>query len=346
MERFDHKIKRTRLRRGNHNELTGSAGEAGQRTTPVGRQGFTRGVSIRSSRAASLHNRAMKLIDTHCHLNDPNFSIPVEEAVRAARAAGVVQMVVPGMNMPTTKRAVELAAQFPGTLFAAVGLHPHNVYQRTPGLSDETLSELWSLAKQDGVVAVGEIGMDYHHYEPTDENRERQQQAFAAQLELSLEERLPAIVHGREAYADVLDVIRAYPGSTGVLHSFEAPYEVARAAFDLGWLISLTALVTYPNYDWLRDVVRQVPLELLMLETDSPYLPPQAIRNQTKERKNASTEEQVGGKVVGARGRNNQPQYVLEVAKVVAEVKGIELAEVARVTTETARELFRLPETT
>ncbi|MBI4032158.1 TatD family hydrolase [Candidatus Berkelbacteria bacterium] len=280
----------------------------------------------------------MELVDTHCHLNDPNLAFSVEEALANAQAAGVVQLVVPGMNGPTTRRAVELATAYPGRLFAAVGFHPHNVLQRSGGISAEAIAELRTLSTQPGVVAVGEIGIDYHHYDQT--TRDVQREAFAAQLEFAVELDLPAIVHGRDAYADVLDVIQAHPRSRGVLHSFDAPYEVARAALDAGWLISLTAIITYRDADRLREVVRKLPLDRLMVETDTPYLPPQSIRDASKDLQSAG--RAIGGKVIGARGRNNQPAYLPETARVLAELQGVDLETVAMTTTGTARSFFGL----
>ena len=268
----------------------------------------------------------MEFIDTHCHLSDEHLPLAAADAVARAKQAGVTQIIVPGTDLETSKQAV-LLANSDDAIYAAVGMHPHDVVK---AVFDP--SALRPLIDESRVVAVGEIGMDFHHYD-RDETLERQQSAFSAQLEFAIEAGLPAIVHGRKAYADVLDVMRAYPESLGVLHSFEADYETARAALDAGWLISLTALVTYLEYDWLRDVVRRLPLELLMLETDAPYLPPQSVRTGHAEAKRGAH---------GARGQSNEPKYVVEVAKVLAGLKGVSLEEVAAVTTETARNFFHL----
>lgn len=195
------------------------------------------------------------------------------------------------------------------------------------------------------VVGVGEVGIDYHHH-TREETGKVQREAFAAQLELGLEHDLPIIVHGRKAYDDVLDVIRAHPGSRGLLHSFEASYEVAKRALDLGWIISFTALVTYPGNEYLLDVAKQLPLDRITVETDAPYLPPQSIRLRTKERMNERTEEQLtqtNHPIVGKRGVNNQPAYMVETAQKLAAARGISLDELAAATTQTARALFGLP---
>ena len=264
----------------------------------------------------------MEFIDTHCHLNDEQLQVPVADAIGNAAAAGVVQFIVPGTDLENSKQAVLLANTY-DNVYAAVGIHPHD----TVGVEFDP-TPLRPLIDESRVVAVGEIGMDFHHH---DENtRDRQQTAFVAQLEFAVEAGLPVIVHGRDAYADILDVIRAYPESLGVLHSFEADYATAKQVLDAGWLISFTALLTYPQYDWLREVARKLPLELLMIETDAPYLPP-ILKNM-----------EPGAQSKGSRGRSNEPKYVVEVAKVLAELKGLSLEEVAELTTETARNFFRL----
>lgn len=271
----------------------------------------------------------MTLIDTHCHLNDSNLVIPADEAIRAATEAGVTRFVVPGTDLVNSRTALELAAAHPEVCFAAVGVHPHDaVAAPTP------LAELRTLAAAEGVVAIGEIGIDYHHH-TRDETGAMQREAFAAQLALAVELGLPAIVHGRNAYDDVLDVIHAHPGSRGVLHSFEAPYEVAAAALDLGWIVGFTALVTYRGNDALREVVAKLPDDAFVLETDTPYLPPRTVRDRAK------TEASTPG-VIGARGRNNQPAYLIETAQLVAQVRRTSLEAVALATTRTAAQFFSL----
>jgi len=304
------------------------------------------------------------LIDTHCHLNDSNLAVPVGEAIRSATEVGVTRFIVPGTDLATSHAALDLAVAHPGICFAAVGVHPHEVLAQTFDLVP-ALDELRSLvASTDAnsqlatanvqtkpklrttnyelpatVVAVGEIGIDYHHH-THEETGSVQREAFAAQLSLATEHGLPAIVHGRDAYEDVLDVIRAHPGSRGVLHSFEAPYEVAAAALDLGWVMGFTALVTYRGNDALREVVAKLPADAFMLETDTPYLPPQRVRDQTAKHPRPQKPQVVGSQPVGARGRNNQPAFLLETAQVIADVRRTALETVAAETTRTATRFF------
>lgn len=309
----------------------------------------------------------MELIDVHAHLFDANMPVSPAEAVAAGQAAGVVQMVVPGLDVATSREAIEIADQFPGVCFATVGVHPSEVLiegfdlettiaelknlvgqpdSSTPGTSDDASGAQNDMRKR--VVGIGEIGIDYYHYDRA-ETGKTQREAFAAQLSLAVEHDLPVIIHGRNAYDDVLDVIRAHPGSRGLLHSFEASYEVAKQALDLGWIISFTALVTYPGNEYLLDVVRKLPIDRISVETDAPYLPPQSVRERSHQ--SPVTSSQVvdsrftihDSPVIGKRGRNNQPAYMVETAQTLADARGISLEELATATTATARTLFGLP---
>lgn len=298
----------------------------------------------------------MELIDVHAHLFDANMPVTPAEAIRAAQEVGVGQFVVPAYSLATSRQAVELAEQFPGVCFATIGIHPHEVLIPAFDLNasvaalkdmlDSTTTSYDSRVTNyepgrpeshtSGLVprpvGIGEIGIDYHHH-TREETGKTQREAFAAQLALAVEHDLPIIVHGRKAYDDVLDVIRAHPGSRGLLHSFEADYDVAKQALDLGWVISFTALVTYPGNEYLLEVARKLPLDRITVETDAPYLPPQSIRKALP----------TAGAVIGKRGINNQPAYMIETAQKLADARGILLDELAEATTHTARTLFQLP---
>jgi TatD DNase family protein len=260
----------------------------------------------------------MQLIDTHVHLTDPKLPMMVAEAVERAKNVGVGQMVCPSVDLETSQQAVKLAQQFPNQVFAAVGVHPH--------YAGASFSEFEILAKDPGVVAIGEVGLDYHRL-----SREQvgvpQREMFVRFLDLAQRSNLPVIIHGRQAYDDILAVMKDFSSVPVVLHSFEADAEIARQALDRGWLISLTALITYPEYGWLREVVAQLPLDRLMVETDAPYLPPAAID---------ATER--------PRGLINEPANVVAIAERLSIIKDMSLNEVAEATTKTAREFFHLPE--
>lgn len=259
----------------------------------------------------------MQLIDTHVHLTDPKLPTSVSEALEQAKAAGVSQLVCPSVDLQTSKRAVALAEQFPSQVFATIGVHPH--------YAGSSFSEFEILAKEPGVVAIGEVGLDYHRL-TKEQVGVSQREMFVKFLDLAQRSNLPVIIHGRQAYDDVLAIMKDFSSVPVVLHSFEADSAIAHQALDRGWLISLTALITYPDYGWLRDVIAGLPLDRLMVETDAPYLPP--AQPQATER---------------PRGLTNTPANVVAIAQRLAAIKQISLEEVATTTTKTAQSFFCLP---
>lgn len=259
----------------------------------------------------------MQLIDTHVHLSDPKLPISVADAVGQANTAGVSQLVCPSVDLESSRRAVELAQQFPGQVFAAIGVHPH--------YAGASFSEFELLAKEPGVVAIGEVGLDYHRL-TKEQVGASQAEMFIKFLDLAQRLKLPAIIHGRQAYKDILAIMQDFSAVPVVLHSFEADAAIAKQALDRGWLISLTALITYPEYEWLRDVVADLPLDRLMVETDAPYLPPSAPTD-----------------LIRAKGLTNEPANVVAIAERLAVIKHISLDEVAEQTTKAAQDFFALP---
>jgi len=259
-----------------------------------------------------------EFVDTHAHLTDPKFPVAVQQAVAQSATAGITQIVCPSVDLPSSQAAVRLAAQFPTQVFAAIGVHPQ--------YAGASMSEFAQLATQPGVVAIGEVGLDYYR-QTREAVGESQRRAFSAFLDLATERSLPVIVHGRNAYDDILAVTQDFPSVRIVLHSFEADAAIAKQALDRGWCISLTALITYPDYGWLREVVAQLPLDRLMVETDAPYLPP-AQPSDT----------------VRPSGLTNLPTGVITVTERLAAIKQLPLDEVAAATTTTARQFFALPE--
>jgi TatD DNase family protein len=249
-------------------------------------------------------------VDTHCHLNLSHFDADGGEVVARALAAGVTQLIVPGTDMPSSRRAVALAEQYPA-VWAAVGVHPNDA----PGFGASDLAELRRLAAHPRVVAIGEIGLDsYWKTVPL----EQQQAVFVAQLQLAAELGKPVIVHDREAHAAVLEALRAHrPPAGGVLHAFSGDGAMAVAAVAEGYYLGVDGPLTYKNSHALRAIFATVPLERILLETDAPYLTPQPYR-----------------------GRRNEPAYVRYVAERLAEVRHLELEEVAQVTTANAARLL------
>jgi TatD DNase family protein len=248
--------------------------------------------------------------DTHCHLNLAHFDADVGEVVARALAAGVTQLIVPGADVPSSRRAVELAEQYPA-VWAAVGVHPNDA----PGFGAGDLAELRRLAAHPRVVAIGEIGLDlYWKTVPL----EQQQAVFVAQLQLAAELGKPVIVHDREAHAAVLEALQTHrPPAGGVLHAFSGDGAMAEAAVAEGFYLGVDGPLTYKNSHALRAIFAAAPLERILLETDAPYLTPQPHR-----------------------GRRNEPAYVRYVAERLAEIRHLELEAVAQVTTANAARLF------
>lgn len=247
------------------------------------------------------------LIDSHAHLTDKQFDADRGEVLERAWAAGIEAIVLIG--------APALAETDP-RLFVAVGIHPHDAHR----VGDDWCSRIKSMAQHPKVVAIGEIGIDFYYKELPHEDQFR---VFRQQIELAHELALPIIIHDREAHDDVWRIIQevGVPPRGGIFHCFSADVAFAQKAIAAGFLISVAGNVTYKKTEQLAEVVRTIPLEHLIVETDSPYLAP-----------------------VPHRGKRNEPAFVLHTAEKVAELKGISLDEVARCTTKNVRRLLRLGE--
>jgi TatD DNase family protein len=255
------------------------------------------------------------LIDSHAHIQGKEYAGEAAAVIERARAAGVEQIIAVGGagDMSSNTEAVALADSF-DNVYATVGMHPHDA--KDVGADD--LEKLKDLTRHSKVVAVGETGLDYYYdHSP----RDMQRRVFAQFIHMARETELPIVVHERDAASDGAELLRSEGEGKlrGVIHCFTGNYEAARAYLDLGFYISFTGIITFKNADALRDVVRRVPLERVLVETDSPYLTP-----------------------VPHRGKRNEPAYVRLVAATVASVKGVTLEEVARVTTDNARQLFKI----
>lgn len=251
----------------------------------------------------------MPLIDSHCHLTDERFHADVDAVLARAHAAGVAAMVTIGSELESSRAAAALAARAPG-VHAAVGIHPHDADSANP----EALAALRELARSPRVVALGETGLDYHYDHAP---REAQRAAFAAHLELARELGLPVVVHARDADDDLVALLReAGQGTRGVLHCFSSGERLLEAALAMGWYASFAGMITFKRYD-AADLLRRVPLERLLVETDSPYLAP-----------------------VPHRGQRNEPAFVVEVARRAAELRGEPFAQLAAATTRNACALY------
>lgn len=216
----------------------------------------------------------MKLFDTHAHYDDPRFDGDRAQVLSCAHASGVQLILNPGCDLATSETAVKLAQDYP-FVYAAVGFHPGNCHDFD---FDASIAALRKLAQSPKVVAIGEIGLDY--YWESNPPREFQQQVFRAQLELALELDLPVIIHDREAHGDTLAVLQDYPKVRGVFHCFSGSGEMAKELAKKGWYLGFDGPVTYKNAHRNLEAAAAVPRELLVLETDSPYLTPIPLRGK------------------------------------------------------------------
>ena len=251
------------------------------------------------------------MIDTHCHLAAKEFDADREEVIVRARAAGVGKLIVIADSLEESRAALALAEGEEG-IFCTVGVHPHNASSWRQG-DQAAFRELAGNAK---VVAIGEVGLDYHYdFSPHDV----QKRVCEEQLILAKELALPAVVHSREALDDIWSILERVKPPKAVLHCCTEPFGAVARFLDAGYALSFTGIATYPKSQEIRETIRQCPLSQLMIETDAPYLAP-----------------------LPHRGKRNEPAYVIEVAKCVAQMKGLSLQEVEKVTTENAVRFFGL----
>ena len=254
----------------------------------------------------------MRLFDTHAHYYAEQFDPDRDEVLSALPAANVGLVLCPGCDLESSRQSIALAEQYP-FLYAAAGVHPEDAL----GLPDDWLDQVEAMTRHPKVKAVGEIGLDYHW--PENPPRELQQQAFHAQLELAEKLDLPVIVHDRDAHHDCLDIVRAHPKVTGVYHCYSGGVEDAKTLMKLGWMISFTGSITFKNARRALEVIDLLPMDRIMIETDSPYLSPEPFR-----------------------GRRNDSGRVHLVAEAIARRKGLDPEEVARITLENGKRFFRI----
>lgn len=257
------------------------------------------------------------LIDTHCHLDPQYFPSGPDEVLARAVAAGIQGFVVIGVgrDLAPARAAVALAKRLPDRIGAAVGVHPHDA----TSLDDAAYAELAELAAEPEVVAVGEIGLDYHYdHSPRDKQRE----AFARLVKLARDVKKPIVIHTREAPADTIDVLTSEGARDvgGVIHCFSEDRAFAERALDLGFDISFSGIVTFKSSAAIQEVARWAPLDRILVETDSPYLAP-----------------------VPLRGKPCEPAYVVHTARRVAELRGLAFEALCEATTENAERRFRRP---
>ena len=255
----------------------------------------------------------MMLIDSHAHLEMPEFKKDLEAVIQRAKESGVEYIFTVGTEKKDWKRAVEIADSHP-SIYAILGVHPHNAKE----IDDQTYPTLRGLCRNGKVKAYGEIGLDFfRNLSPRDIQLKR----FREQIGLAKELDLPIVIHDREAHRETLEILKSEKAeeSGGIIHCFSGDYEMAKACLDMGFYISIPGSITFKNAEGFRKIVDRIPLESLLVETDAPFLTPEPFR-----------------------GKRNEPSYVRYTAQKVAEIKKVSLERVAEVTTENALRVYRL----
>jgi TatD DNase family protein len=269
--------------------------------------------------AALWHQVKRMFIDSHAHIDGPEFDADRDEVIQCARHAGVSAILNIGTGDPHSgalERALELAEKHED-IYAAVGTHPHDARL----YDDKAEQRIRNLIKQTSrIIAWGEVGLDFHY---DNSPRDVQREVFRQQLRAARDCSLPVIIHTREAEDETIDILRSEWSESklpGIMHCFSGSLRLAERALELGFSISFSGILTFKKADDLRAAAKQVPLDRLLIETDCPYLTP-----------------------VPHRGKRNEPAYVVEVARCLAELHGMELEEIGSITTQNFAELFKLP---
>jgi TatD DNase family protein len=254
------------------------------------------------------------IIDTHCHLDFPEFNTDREAVINRAKESGVLYMINVASNLKGSRESVKLSSEY-DNIFASVGIHPHHADE----VNEDALDEITTLLKNKKVVAIGEVGLDYFK---SPSSRQNQKKVFVDFINIAKEYQLPLIIHNRESFPDTLDIIKTectFPVK-GVMHCFSGDESALSNVLDLGLSVSFTCNLTFKNASKLREVVKFVPKDRLLLETDAPFLAPQKYR-----------------------GKRNEPSYIAELRNILAELFGIQGEEIESMTTANAKKLFNLP---
>lgn len=252
------------------------------------------------------------LFDTHAHYDDSRFDGDRDAVLKRLPSEGIGLIVNPGCDEVSSRTAVSMAEKYP-YIYAAVGIHP----EHADGADPEALGRIRTLAENPRVKAIGEIGLDYYYDDGPD--RQVQKAAFCSQLEIARDLGLPVIVHDRQAHGDCMELVRRFAGLRGVCHCYSGSLEDARTYVKLGWYLSFTGVITYKNAAKAPDIIRWMPMDRIMIETDSPYLAP-----------------------VPHRGKRNDSSLVRFVAEKIAEIRGMDAEEVARITMENGKRFFEI----
>jgi TatD DNase family protein len=273
--------------------------------------------------ATSYQPSAISLIDTHCHLEMDDFNPDRDEVIERAKDAGIEAIITIGSDLQGNTGGLELSKKY-DFIYSAVGFHPHDAKDFTEEIFNQikewTLKFKIQIPKskfQDSkIVAIGEIGLDYHY---DNSPRDVQKEVFKKQLQYAKEVNLPVIIHSREAKKDTLQIIKESGASKGVFHCFSGDMDMAEKAMAMGFYISLAGPVTFRNAKNPREIAKSIPDDYLLIETDAPYLTPEPYR-----------------------GKRNEPSYIVHTAKVIAEIRGITLEDLSRITTLNTKRLFNI----
>ena len=251
------------------------------------------------------------LFDTHAHMDDRAFDEDRETLLTQLPEQGIGLLMNPGCSLASSRNAVALAERY-DYIYAAVGSHPDAADEAT----DEVLAEYRALCKHEKVLAIGEIGLDYHY---EDIPRARQQEAFRAQMALAAELDLPVIVHEREAHEDGMGIVEEYPTVKGVFHCYSGSAEMAKWLVSRGWYIGFTGVLTFKNARKAVETAASIPLNRIVLETDCPYMSPEPFR-----------------------GKRNDPGRLYRMAEKLAEIRGLSVEEIHAITMENGKKLYRM----
>lgn len=249
------------------------------------------------------------LYDSHAHYDDRQFDDDRDEIIRKAHSEGVAFINNIASSIESSERSIALAEKF-DFVYATVGVHPSDV----KGMTDKDMATLRNLAGHKKVVAIGEIGLDYHY---DDTSEEEQRMWFPPQLELAKELKLPVVIHDRESRGDCMKIMKEHKTDNGVVHCFSGSAETAKEFLKMGLHISFTGVLTFKNARKAIEALKVIPMDRLMIETDCPYMAPEPFR-----------------------GKRNYSGYVIKVAEKIAEIKGMTLEEVAEITTNNAKKFF------
>lgn len=250
------------------------------------------------------------LFDTHAHYDDEQFDTDRDVLLSSMPQNNIALILNPGCDVQTSQKAVDMAEKYP-FMYAAVGIHPEQALEA----DNDAVEKIRNLARHPKIKAIGEIGLDYHYLDMCP--KDKQKAVFRQQMALARSLKLPVIIHDREAHEDCLEIVKEFPDVTGVYHCYSGSLEMAKVLIKLGYMISFTGVITFKNAKKSADIIKYLPIESIMIETDSPYLAPEPFR-----------------------GRRNSSLYVHYVAEKIAELKSLPLEDVINITAQNGKRFF------